>query len=90
MMFWSWAFAFDLLPRTYFMVQTCDTVQRNFHLQVFSRWSELVFESRDSQKAWDGTYKGEPMKANTYTYQFRVTLSEEKEVERSGSVTLLR
>ena len=29
-----------------------------FNIQIFNRWGELVFESNDINKVWDGIYKG--------------------------------
>ncbi len=61
-----------------------------YHLQVFSRWGEMVFETKDPGEAWKGRYKGKPMKGGVYSYQFRGVLENGVEVERSGTVTLLR
>jgi gliding motility-associated-like protein len=30
-----------------------------FHLEIFNRWGEKMFETFDINQAWDGTYKGE-------------------------------
>lgn len=61
-----------------------------YQLQVFNRWGELVFESEDPQKAWDGTHRGGPVEAGTYVYRFRARLPNGREIEREGTVTLLR
>ena len=41
----------------------------DYHLQVFNRWGEMVFESRDHTEGWDGTYALRPVQDGTYTYQ---------------------
>lgn len=41
----------------------------DYHLQVFNRWGELVFESKDHTEGWDGTYALRPAQDGTYTYQ---------------------
>ncbi len=38
------------------------------HLRVFTRAGQLVFESNGMYKAWDGTYKGNPLPMDTYYY----------------------
>jgi gliding motility-associated-like protein len=63
---------------------------KGYHLQVFSRWGELVFEAKDPNKAWKGRFDGKPVKGGVYSYQFRGVLEDGVEVERSGTVTLLR
>jgi gliding motility-associated-like protein len=39
-----------------------------FHLIIFNRWGEMVFETSDSGKGWDGTYKGSYCAPGVYTY----------------------
>jgi gliding motility-associated-like protein len=41
----------------------------DYHIQVFNRWGELVFESRDHTEGWDGTYALRPAQDGAYTYQ---------------------
>lgn len=41
----------------------------DYHLQIFNRWGELVFESRDYTEGWDGTYALRPAQDGAYTYQ---------------------
>src|SRR5690606_17022812 len=40
----------------------------NFHLQVFNRWGEQVWESYDPSIPWDGTYNGQPVPFGTYSW----------------------
>ncbi len=40
-----------------------------YHLMIYNRWGNLVFESDDMGKGWDGTYKGEPVKDDVYNYR---------------------
>lgn len=37
-------------------------------VQVFTRAGQLVFENRGYYKAWNGTYRGNPLPADTYYY----------------------
>ncbi len=30
----------------------------DFHMRVFNRWGELLFETTDTNQGWDGYYKG--------------------------------
>jgi len=41
-------------------------------LLVFNRWGASVFESKDYQNDWGGTYKGQPLPPGTYFYQLRL------------------
>ncbi|GAA4435822.1 hypothetical protein GCM10023091_12970 [Ravibacter arvi] len=39
---------------------------------VYSRWGEVVFHMKGGSREWDGTYKGQPVPAGTYTYRLMV------------------
>jgi gliding motility-associated-like protein len=41
----------------------------SFHIRIFSRWGELVFESRDITQSWDGYFNNKLMAQDVYTYQ---------------------
>lgn len=41
----------------------------NYTMQIFNRWGEVLFESSDASKGWDGTYKGKSLKADTYIWK---------------------
>ncbi|MFT5620383.1 MAG: gliding motility-associated-like protein, partial [Flavobacteriaceae bacterium] len=59
-------------------------------LQVFNRIGEKIFESKNQNATWDGTYKGELQSPGVYTYFVSVEYLDGKVVDRKGSVTLLR
>jgi gliding motility-associated-like protein len=39
-----------------------------FDFIIFNRWGQKIFESRDINKGWDGTYSGSKMPAGAYVY----------------------
>ncbi len=39
-----------------------------FHMAIFNRWGEKLFESDDIDQGWDGYYKGEMSPNDAYTY----------------------
>lgn len=64
----------------------------DYHLVIYNRWGEIVFESYNVAVGWDGTYgNGEIVEDGVYTYfiKFGETMSDKKH-EVSGHVTLLR
>ena len=42
---------------------------RDFTLQIYSRWGNLIFESQGSNSAWDGTFNGQPVSKGVYVYR---------------------
>ncbi|HLP95180.1 MAG TPA: gliding motility-associated C-terminal domain-containing protein [Saprospiraceae bacterium] len=61
----------------------------NYRLRIFSRWGELVFESKDPQASWDGTIKNEIAQAGVYVYYLEMTTCEGP-IQKSGDITLIR
>jgi gliding motility-associated-like protein len=48
---------------------TIDGIDRfSFQVYVFNRWGEIIWESRNPDIAWDGTYDGKLVHSGTYTW----------------------
>lgn len=61
-----------------------------YELKIFNRWGQLIFNSHDPQQPWDGTFKGQKLKSDSYVWMCNYQLyGEEKKLER-GTVTLIR
>ena len=60
-----------------------------FKLEIFDRWGELIFESFDIKKGWDGYFKGRLCQQGVYVWKAYVKLNNGKVFNKSGSVTLL-
>jgi gliding motility-associated-like protein len=60
----------------------------NFAIRIYNRWGEVVFESDNPKKQWDGTYQGKPVKDGTYVYQY--SASGIGSGTKTGSVTVVR
>lgn len=65
----------------------------SFHLRVYSRWGELMFESDHIDQAWDGNSKGKPAADGVYVYHAEYTGIKNKRLQSfasKGNITLLR
>lgn len=66
----------------------------SYHLQIFNRWGQLVFQSNDPAVKWDGNYKGKPCISDVYVWQCDALSVNEvgliHPMYESGKVTLLR
>lgn len=69
-------------------------VRSNFleemELIIYSRWNEEVFRSTDQAVGWDGTFKGKKLAPDAYAYYLRAICADGFEIERSGSINLIR
>jgi gliding motility-associated-like protein len=61
-----------------------------FELLIFDRWGNLLFESRDPEFGWDGTYKGKPCQQDVYIYKLAASYETGEQVVRVGDVNLIR
>jgi gliding motility-associated-like protein len=73
--------------------QTFYPVVRNvkaLQLQIYNRWGELIFETEELNKGWDGSYKKESANPDVYVYKINYTGMDEQTKTISGNVTLLK
>lgn len=65
-----------------------------FKLQIFDRWGELIFETSDINKAWDGSVRGkdggENSKQEVYVWKAQVTDVLREKHSLIGHVTVLK
>ncbi len=63
----------------------------DFHLIIFNRWGEIMFESYNAEVGWDGTYHGEIVPQGTYTWKIDFKL-EKNDARKmiSGHLNIIR
>ncbi|MBK7304883.1 MAG: gliding motility-associated C-terminal domain-containing protein [Saprospiraceae bacterium] len=59
-------------------------------LYVYDRWGEKIFETKDKNFWWDGTYKGGELPPDVYGYYFKVVCVDGQTYFKKGNVTLVR
>jgi len=80
--------------------QTCQTFKPvftagydpyDFHLLLFNRWGQIIFESYNADIGWDGTYNGKTSQDGTYTWaiDFKTNSSDER-IAVIGHLNLIR
>ena len=60
-----------------------------YNIKIFSRWGELLFESDDIEKYWDGTYNYNKVNQGTYYYQIEVLGMDKKLFNKAGTIDVL-
>jgi len=58
--------------------------------RIFDRWGEMVFESEDVAKGWDGTFRGKALDPDVYDFYLDVTCIGGLKSITKGNVTLMR
>ncbi len=70
---------------------TGDINPQIFNMKIFNRWGEIVFETNNVNKGWDGLYNGVPAVESTYIWVIEFTqLSNKIPVVYKGHINLLR
>ena len=60
-------------------------------MRIYSRWGQLVFQSKQINDRWDGTNpNGSPANSDTYIFTYRYRLRGDTEKTERGDITLLR
>ncbi len=65
----------------------------DWHLQIYNRWGEMIYESFDANSKWDGNYNGKPAPEGMYNYKINYSPCHLKNKDRKtivGHVNLLR
>jgi len=75
----------------FFPVFTAGYDLYDYHLTIFNRWGEIIFESYNPGVGWDGTYGGVLVEDGVYIWQleFGETMSDKRHKKR-GHVTVLK
>lgn len=60
-----------------------------YHLMIFNKWGELLFESKDVNRGWDGYYRDQLCRQDVYVWKVNATFVNGESVTRSGDVTLI-
>ena len=66
-------------------------MKKLIEFKVFNRWGDMVYQSDDISKGWDGTYKGKNQAPDTYIYLIKVEMWLDNKIkEEQGYVNLIR
>ena len=64
---------------------------KNYDIEIYNLWGELIFESSDENLGWNGTDKnGNPSEIGTYHYHILFKDPKEKVTSLSGIIHLIR
>ncbi|MFL5752967.1 MAG: PKD domain-containing protein [Bacteroidia bacterium] len=63
---------------------------KKYELSIYSRWGELLFESKDIKIGWDGYYHGKICTQDVYIWKIKATTNDGKQINKAGDVLLVR
>ena len=60
------------------------------YFAVYNRWGQLVFETTDITKGWDGMYKGMKADPAVFAWYLHAKCYNGDEIKKKGNTTLIR
>ena len=63
---------------------------RSYQFTIFNQFGQVVFQSADINKGWNGAISGNTQDTQTYVWICTYQFEDEKPVVKKGTVTLLR
>jgi gliding motility-associated-like protein len=63
-----------------------------YKMEIFDRWGELIFNSTEFRKGWDGKVKGSDVIAQDGVYIYKITITDLENNKKNyvGHVTLIK
>jgi gliding motility-associated-like protein len=58
--------------------------------KIYNRWGQLVFETFDLSRGWDGNFNGQKLEMDAYGFVLHVIFLDGSAFNKTGNITLLR
>ncbi|PCJ88416.1 MAG: hypothetical protein COA57_03310 [Flavobacteriales bacterium] len=65
-------------------------IKNLIEFKIFNRWGQMVFETTDINKGWDGNYNGAQQNIDSYAYTVQVESYEGEIKPKKGYINLIR
>ena len=62
---------------------------KEFRMQIFNRWGQMVFESGNPNERWDGTYQGDKVSEGVYVYKVTAQGPTGKRETKEGNLNVV-
>jgi gliding motility-associated-like protein len=62
----------------------------NLYFAVYNRWGELLFETTDVRKGWDGNFGGKPCDPAVFAWYLKGDCANGEKIKLKGNVTIVR
>jgi gliding motility-associated-like protein len=68
----------------------CVNIAEIYYFRIFDRWGQLMFETNEIGKGWDGIFNGKAQVQDVYTWTLEARGEDGKHYKRSGNSILMR
>ncbi|MCI5058299.1 MAG: gliding motility-associated C-terminal domain-containing protein, partial [Flavobacteriales bacterium] len=80
----------DGLNETFKPIFSRNNVPESYHLQIYNRWGDLVFETLDHDEGWTGHVGAKEDAQGVYIYNLLFNDNTGKQYKKKGHLTLIR
>ena len=63
-------------------------IPSEYHLIITDRQGRIIFETKDYNASWDGTYRGSIVRQDVYLWRLRVITSNRSVINKTGTITV--
>lgn len=63
---------------------------KTFDLKIFNQWGEMIYQTNESSKGWDGTQNGVPLGSGNFVYLINGIDFNGKEVNLHGKISIVK
>lgn len=60
------------------------------YLKIYNRWGNILFESTDASKGWDGKFRGQVQPSDAYIWLVEGIDTNGKEIRKTGTLNLIK
>ena len=68
----------------------CVGVTKLKYFKIYNRWGNILFETSDESKGWDGRFRGQIQPADSYIWLVEGVDTNGKEIRRTGTLNLIK
>ena len=68
----------------------CVGIQKFKFFKIYNRWGNILFETTDESKGWDGRFRGQIQPADSYIWLVEGTDTNGKEIRKTGTLNLIK
>jgi gliding motility-associated-like protein len=65
-------------------------IKELYYFRIFDRWGQLMFETKELGKGWDGMFNGKPQVMDVYTWTVEALGEDGRHFKKAGNSVLLR
>ena len=65
-------------------------VVEEIYFAIYNRWGNLLFETNDIKKGWDGKFNGEYVESSVLVYYVQITCLNKQTLKKKGNITIIR